>query len=348
MNHMLLLMADGSVKAFGYNPFGQTHVPESRIRNMGIKVVAGSNHSLVLLRDGTVVGFGSNLYGETDPMPSEALPGGLGVVDIAAGPYYSIFVLRNGSVIGIGDVENEPLASLPRAILHNVSSINCRWRLCGAVKVSGEVILWGYNNSIIGADTPILPVPPEVQAAGAATLSVGNSHAGAMLRNGQGFVWGLNDSGQAKFPIGIAPIDVKSIVVGAWHTIVLLRTGQLIAFGTNGDSQLNVPDAVKSASVAGVAAGYAISCALLPSPPEPPQPRKCPSTYVRCQYLEPLSWINTICRSHPTNLCSCQLRSASAAFATFTTSSTCFRCVRVDYCGTAPYCGGMTRGQLKR
>jgi alpha-tubulin suppressor-like RCC1 family protein len=273
-NHLLFLKADGSVKAFGYNPHGQTYVPESRIRNQAIEVAAGTNHSLVLLRDGTVVGFGSNEYGETGPMPSEALPGGLGVAHIAAGADCSLFLLRNGSVIGIGDTASEPLLNLPSTILHNVSSINCRWQLCGAVKVSGELILWGHNNS--DTEGAISPIPPEVQAAGVATLSVGISHVTAMLRSGQGAVWGLNDDGQATFPDGVAPADVKSIVAGGWHTVVLLANGQLKAFGRNNNSQTDIPDSVSSAAVVGVAAGSFLSCALLSSPPEPPPPRTCP------------------------------------------------------------------------
>jgi alpha-tubulin suppressor-like RCC1 family protein len=272
---MLFLMADGSVNAFGYNLYGQTYVPKSQIRNQAIKVVAGHNHSLVLLRDGTVVGFGSNLYGETGPMPSEALPGGIGVADIAAGPYYSLFLLKDGIVIGIGDMASDPLASLPAATLRNMSAIGCGWRLCGAVKASGELILWGYNNSVDGIDNTISPVPPTVQTAGVNTLSVGFSHVAAMLRNGRGAVWGLNDDGQASFPDGITPDDVKFIVAGAWHTVVLLNSGQLKAFGLNSSFQTAVPASVRLASVAGVAASDKISCALLSSPPKPPPACEC-------------------------------------------------------------------------
>jgi alpha-tubulin suppressor-like RCC1 family protein len=273
--HMLFLMADGSVKAFNYNSHGQTYVPESRIRNQAVKVAAGTNHSLVLLRDGTVVGFGSNLYGETDPMPSEALPGGQGVADIAAGPNYSLFLLKNGSVTGIGDTTYAPLLNLSPAILHNVSSISCGWQLCGAVKVSGELVLWGHNSSLLNENTTISPIPPEVEAAGVATLSVGYSHVAAMLRNGQGAVWGLNDDDQAKFPDGIAPNDVTFIVVGAWHTVVLLSDGQLKAFGNNNAYQTNIFVNDSSETIVGVAAGSLSSCALLLSPPEAPLPRTC-------------------------------------------------------------------------
>jgi alpha-tubulin suppressor-like RCC1 family protein len=271
--HMLLLMADGSVQAFGDNRDGKTLVPQSQIRNQAVKVAAGVGHSLVLLRDGTVVGFGSNDAGKTGPMPSEALPGGVGVADIAAGPDYSLFLLKNGSVIGIGYMPFEPLRSLSAATQRDIRSISCMWRLCGAIKVSGEVILWGFNNSMFSEDTAIWPIPPEVQTAGVATLSVGYSHVAAMLRNGQGAVWGLNDYGQAEFPDGVAPTDVKSIAAGGWHTVVLLASGQLEAFGRSDESQIDVPDSASSPSTMGVAAGTKSSCALLLSPPELPPTR---------------------------------------------------------------------------
>jgi alpha-tubulin suppressor-like RCC1 family protein len=293
---MLLLMSDGSVKAFGDNHHGQTVVPKSQVRNQAVKVAAGSNHSLVLLRDGTVVGFGSNLYGETDPMPSEALPGGLGVADIAAGPDYSLFLLKNGSVVGIGDTAYDLLLNLPSALLCNVSSISCGWQLCGAVKVGGELILWGHNSS--DTEGAISPIPPEVEAAGVATLSVGNSHVAAMLRNGQGAVWGLNDDGQASFPDDIPPADVKSIAAGGWHTVVLLADGQLKAFGNHNASQTFIPDSISSTVVAGVAAGHALSCALVSSTAEPTPPRTCYCCFSRACVLHVSSWLCACVHKH--------------------------------------------------
>jgi alpha-tubulin suppressor-like RCC1 family protein len=266
-------MTDGSVRAFGYNPQGQTYVPSARIRNQAVKVAAGANHSLVLLRDGTVVGFGSNEYDQIDPMPAEALPGGLGVQDIAAGDRCSLFLLKNSSVIGVGDKTYHPLFSLPAATQQGIRSISCRWELCGAVKTSGELVLWGHNNSQIDAPTTISPVPPEVQAAGVASVSMGVSHVAAMLRNGQGAVWGLNDYGQSSFPADMTPGNVKAITAGSLHTLVLLNDGHVRAFGRNNEYQARIPTSVNSATVFGVEAGGWSSCALLLPQPEPPPPR---------------------------------------------------------------------------
>jgi alpha-tubulin suppressor-like RCC1 family protein len=269
--HMLFLMADGSVKAFGYNPSGQTYVPAQRIGKNAIKVAAGGNHSLVLLSDGSVIGFGSNDFGQIGPMPSEVSPGGVGAMDIAAGDRFSLFLLRNGMVLGIGV---GPPIRIPAQALGNVAAISCQWELCGAVKASGELYLWGYDNSDVGAETNVTDTPPEVQATGVVSASIGTSHVAAILRNGTTVLWGLNNKGQSSFPAGVLPNSVKAVAAGGWHTVLLTNDGQVLAIGFNSEGQRNIPPEIKQAasSVAGVVAGKLFSCALVTTPPEPAPP----------------------------------------------------------------------------
>jgi alpha-tubulin suppressor-like RCC1 family protein len=269
--HKLFLMADGSVKAFGYNPSGQTYVPTHRIGKNAIKVAAGVNHSLVLLSDGSVVGFGSNDYGEIDPMPSEVLPGGVGAIDIAAGYDFSLFLLRNGTVVGVGA---GPCLRIPAQALDTVTAISCQWSLCGAVKATGELYLWGSSNSNEGTGMGLTNAPQEVQVVGVVSASVGIDHVAVILRNGTAVLWGLNEYGQSTFPPGASQSPVKAIAAGGWHTVLLTNDGRVSAFGFNDDGQASVPPEVKqaSSSVMGVAAGAIFSCALVTMPPEPAPP----------------------------------------------------------------------------
>jgi alpha-tubulin suppressor-like RCC1 family protein len=269
--HMLFLMADGSVTAFGYNPSGQTYVPTHRIGKNAIKVAAGVNHSLVLLSDGSVIGFGSNDFGQIDPLPSEVSPGGVGAMDIAAGNQFSLFLLRNGMVLGTGI--GAPLR-IPAQALGNVTAISCQWALCGAVKASGELYLWGYDNSDVGAETNVTDTPPEVQATGVVSASIGISHVVAILRNGTTVLWGLNDEGQSTLPAGVLPNSVKAVAAGGWHTVLLTNDGQVYTFGSNSKGQTNIPSEVMQAasSIAGVVAGMLFSCALVTTSPEPAPP----------------------------------------------------------------------------
>jgi uncharacterized delta-60 repeat protein len=60
--HSLVLRADGTVLAWGWNEYGQTSVPES-LSNV-VAIAAGFQHNLVLQADGRIVGWGWNEYGQ--------------------------------------------------------------------------------------------------------------------------------------------------------------------------------------------------------------------------------------------------------------------------------------------
>ena len=74
--HTLLLMDDGTVKAFGSNSHGQLGTGSSmNVARLSIptdipgvrrakRVAAGRRHSLILLDGGTVLSFGSNTQGQ--------------------------------------------------------------------------------------------------------------------------------------------------------------------------------------------------------------------------------------------------------------------------------------------
>ena len=58
-SHTVLVLQDGTVRAFGKNDYGRTDVPELG----GVKVVqasAGAAHTVLVLEDGTVRAFGWN------------------------------------------------------------------------------------------------------------------------------------------------------------------------------------------------------------------------------------------------------------------------------------------------
>jgi hypothetical protein len=92
----LVLLGDGTVRAWGANCCGQTDVPAG-LTNV-IAVAAGYNHSLALGADGTVVGWGDNGAGQCD-VPSSLSD----VVAVAAGPCYSLALQADGSVVGWGN-----------------------------------------------------------------------------------------------------------------------------------------------------------------------------------------------------------------------------------------------------
>jgi alpha-tubulin suppressor-like RCC1 family protein len=257
--HVLYLMADGSVQAQGLNTKGQTYVP-NLIGTKAVSVAAGANHSLVLLVDGTVVAFGSNDFGETDPLPVEVQPGGIGAIGIAAGRGFSLFLLRNGRVMGIG-ANGEDRIDIPVGAASSVTAIATMDQMSAAVRRDGTLVLWGRD----GTGDPIGPVPEYVQTAGVASVSVGVDHVAAVLRNGQVALFGSNSYGQATFPPGLDPAAVSSVAAGGWFTMLSTGRGEIQVVGWDGNDVKSVPPNVTTSEepVHAVAAGMYSAWALL-------------------------------------------------------------------------------------
>ena len=95
LGHVMALLADGSVSAFGDDSAGQSSVPLGL--NNVIAIAAGGYHSLAVRYDGTVVAWGLNDSGQTD------IPSGLSnVVAVAAGDYHSLALRRDGALVAWG------------------------------------------------------------------------------------------------------------------------------------------------------------------------------------------------------------------------------------------------------
>jgi len=91
--HTVVLMEDGTVRAFGDNTYGQTEV--ASWRNVTY-VAAGAYHTLGLTVDGRVLACGDNTHTQTDTAMFS------GVRAIAAGDYASFLLMASGDVISLG------------------------------------------------------------------------------------------------------------------------------------------------------------------------------------------------------------------------------------------------------
>ena len=119
-SHAVALLADGTVKAWGYNGFGQLGDGTTTDRNSPVEVqglskrvtaiVAGGFHTLALLADGTVKAWGNNGNGQlgdgttTDrnsPVDVQGLP--KRVTAIVAGSFHTLALLANGTVKAWGN-----------------------------------------------------------------------------------------------------------------------------------------------------------------------------------------------------------------------------------------------------
>ena len=92
-DHTVVLLDDGTVRAFGDNSYGQLDVQEWKDV---VYVAAGAYHTLGLTADGRVLACGDNTHRQTE---TDLLTG---VKAIAAGDYASFALLENGQVMSLG------------------------------------------------------------------------------------------------------------------------------------------------------------------------------------------------------------------------------------------------------
>jgi alpha-tubulin suppressor-like RCC1 family protein len=98
--HSLALLPDGTVRAWGYNYYGQTNVPPGLDEVRAIS--AGQYFSLALRADGTVVGWGQ--YYDGSGFVPVSIPIALtNVVAVAAGASHGLSLNQDGTVTAWGD-----------------------------------------------------------------------------------------------------------------------------------------------------------------------------------------------------------------------------------------------------
>jgi alpha-tubulin suppressor-like RCC1 family protein len=264
--HSLVLAADGTAYAWGYNGMGQlgnnttanSPVPVAVSAPAGVlftQVSAGELHSLALAADGTLYAWGDNRLGQLGngsttaslvpaPVSAGAIPAGTRFVQVSAGLNYSLALAADGTIYG-----------------------------------------WGYNSSGQlgnGATTAsLVPVAASLGAAPAGTrfvqVSAGMSHVLGLAADGTLYAWGnnafdqLGNGGSANanpLPVAVStPTGVRftQVSAGGLHSLGLAADGTLYAWGDNLYGQMgnslfdysNVPVAESSGLTQwrGVAAG---------------------------------------------------------------------------------------------
>lgn len=217
------LLADGSVRMWGSNGYGQLNAPAG----LGVvqSVASGAAHCVALTIDGRVWCWGAGLtagggYGNLNHGQS-MVPADLGTaIAIAAGDAHTVALLSGGLVRcwGSGSVPGDPDGS------------------------------FGYDQCIV----------PE--GLGAVTaIAAGDFHTMAIGPGGTAVCWGRNDSGQSSVPSDVGP--VTRLAGGSFHSLAVRADGTVRAWGDNGALQCDVP--VDLPPVRDVAAGIRCSMALL-------------------------------------------------------------------------------------
>jgi alpha-tubulin suppressor-like RCC1 family protein len=273
-HHNLVLLADETVKAWGWNGSGQlgdgtTASRRSRpVTLPGLTDVthvdAGDWHSMALLEDGTIRIWGDNQFGQlgdgttTSRLTPTAVPDLTAVTAIAVGGF-----LGND---GRGD---------PVSYAHSL-----------ALLADGTVRAWGSNNDGQlgdGTITDQLAPVAVLGLTGVTAVTAGGSHSLALLTDGTVMAWGDNglrgSTGRGTpertaitTPVSIPGLgDVTAISAGNFHSLALLTDGTVRAWGWNAQGQLGdgtTDDRPSPVTVSGlvdiiaVAAGDRFSLAL--------------------------------------------------------------------------------------
>jgi len=278
-SHTVVLLADGTVKAWGDNSSGQlgngttvsssTPISVSGLGGPAIAVAAGTSHSVALMADGTVKTWGYNNYGQlgnntTTSSTTPVTVTGLGgtVIAVAAGGNHTAALLADGTLkawgynnygqLGNGTNSSSATPVAVSSLGGLVTAIAAGGSHTMALLADGTLKCWGYNNAgQLGNGTTTSSSSPVVVtglAGVVAAIAAGTSHSIAQMADGTAKAWGLNTNGQ----LGIGttankstPVTVSSfggqlvtIKAGAYHSVALLTDGTVKAWGNNSLYQL--------------------------------------------------------------------------------------------------------------
>ena len=276
-NHAVVLLADGTVRTFGRNvfgnlgagPIGQQNTPVTVLNiTSATAVAAGSGHTAVLLADGTVRTFGRNSevqlgLGDTTNRNTPVQVFGISssATAIACGNYTTIVLLADGTLRTVGSNSNGQLGVadtvnrlIPVKVGVGGNKVAGGEFFTAVVSNDGTVRAFGLNsNGQLGVnDTTQRNTPVQVFgiSSSATAVACGRYHTAVLLANGTVRTFGRNATGQLGVndttdrltPVQVFGISssATAIACGSYHTAVLLADGTVRTFGTNGNGQLGI------------------------------------------------------------------------------------------------------------
>ncbi|MCR2808041.1 RCC1 domain-containing protein [Paenibacillus soyae] len=258
-NHLLALLGNGTVQAWGSNEGGQlgtgTSGPGSAseypaetllqdgtpLRNV-MTIDAGSRHSLALLSDGTVWTWGANDAGQLGDGTSTARPHAARATVSGSTPLNGIVAIAGGSGQSL------------------------------AISDSGDVWAWGANESgqlgdgtTIGRPRPVKAMANPGVSPRAIDVSAGGWHSVMLLDTGTVWTWGFNESVQlgnggtytnpryTNKPVRVVERSnsfegVTHISGGFRHTAALKSNGTVWTWGVNVQGALGNGSNINSSS----------------------------------------------------------------------------------------------------
>jgi alpha-tubulin suppressor-like RCC1 family protein len=274
----LVVLGNGTVKAWGNNQFGQLGDGTTTDRNIPVEVsmltniaavAAGAYHSLALANDGKVWSWGKNDYGQlgdgtqTENHVAKQINSLSNIISVAAGFDYSIALKNDGTVWAWGNNmwgvlgNATSLSEFHPIQINNLSgiiAISAGTEHCLALKNDGTVWSWGWNAAGClgdGSSVAKRPTPAPIAALSniKAIAANGSLHSMALKNDGTVWTWGDNFYGQIgdgtsiekHVPVQLTSIsNIAAIGTGERHSFAIRNDGTLLAWGWNGNGQLGV------------------------------------------------------------------------------------------------------------
>lgn len=231
-SHSLVLKADGTLWAAGYNYQGQlglgtqtnwkSFVQVASLGTSNAEVEAGDSHTIVVKNDGALWVAGRNDYGQ----------------------------------LGLGDTTNRTSFTQATSLVNDVASVTAGDHHTMVLKTDGTLWATGYNNYGqlgLGDATNRISFTP-VTSMGAAIGKVTTGAAHTIVAKSDGTLWatGYNQFGQLGLgdtanhssfaQVSSMGTAAAKVVSGGSHTLVLKSDGTLSATGYNPHGQLGLGD----------------------------------------------------------------------------------------------------------